>query len=208
MQQKTSLLLSLLIIGVGVAFVGLNKNSSLKSIQPIREVANVIQIAEATSTIPLPVPSKKIALVKNKLQIPSIGVDANIESLGLTSAGAMDSPVGPNDVGWYSLGPKPGTVGSAVMDGHFGWKNKIPAVFDNLSKLKKGDKILVIDENGIKTTFIVRELRVLANNADATAVFTSTDGKSHLNLITCNGQWDVATKNRPNRLIVFADKAV
>src|ERR1035437_3158037 len=101
MQQKTSLLLSLLIIGVGVAFDGLNKNSSLKSIQPIREVANVIQIAEATSTIPLPVPSKKIALVKNKLQIPSIGVDANIESLGLTSAGAMDSPVGPNDVGWY-----------------------------------------------------------------------------------------------------------
>jgi len=67
--------------------------------------------------------------------IPSINIDAAIEYVGLTSNGAMAVPKGPNDVGWFELGPRPGDIGSAVIAGHDGWKDGIPAVFDNLSKL-------------------------------------------------------------------------
>jgi hypothetical protein len=70
-----------------------------------------------------------------RLKIPSINVDAPIEYVGLTSDGAMDVPKGHVKVAWFNLGPSPGEIGSSVIAGHYGWKNNIPAVFDNLHKL-------------------------------------------------------------------------
>ena len=55
-----------------------------------------------------------------RLQIPVIGVDTAIEDALITSDGRMDVPVGSVNVAWFSLGPHPGQVGSAVIGGHFG----------------------------------------------------------------------------------------
>ncbi len=141
-------------------------------------------------------------------RIPKLKVNAKVESLGMTPQGAMDSTKGPNEVAWFNLGPKPGEIGSSVIAGHSGWRNNIPAAFDNLSKLKKGDKIYVEDINKVVTTFVVRESRTFDPEADATLVFSSSDGKAHLNLITCVGTWDVVKKSRSNRLVVFTDKII
>lgn len=118
----------------------------------------------------------------------------------------MDVPKGPNDVAWFNLGPRPGEIGSAVISGHYGWKNNIPAVFDNLHKLRKGDKVYVEDKNGATITFVVRELRTYDQNEDASDVFGSSDGKAHLNLVTCTGTWNKAQKSYSKRLVVFTDK--
>ena len=141
-----------------------------------------------------------------RLMIPAIGTDALIESLGLTPEGIMDSPEGPANAGWYNLGVRPGEVGSAVIDGHSGWKNDTPAVFDNLHQLEPGDKIYIEDNKGIITTFVVRESRTYNPEADASEVFFSNDDGSHLNLITCNGVWNEVTQNSSKRLVIFADK--
>jgi sortase A len=141
-----------------------------------------------------------------RLNIPQINVNAVIERVGLTAAGAMDVPKGPADTAWFDLGPRPGEKGSAVISGHYGWKNGIPAAFDDLHKLQKGDKIFVGDEKGATTTFMVREMRMYDQNADATDVFGSNDGQVHLNLITCEGVWDSVKKSYSNRLVVFTDK--
>lgn len=140
------------------------------------------------------------------LKIPAIGVDSVIGHVGLTSLGAMDAPKGPTEVVLFDLGPNPGEAGSAVIAGHYGWKNGTPAVFDNLNKLKKGDKIYTNSENGIITTFIVRETILYGENDDASKIFFSKDGKSHLNLITCGGVYNKLKKSYSNRLVVFSDK--
>ena len=141
-----------------------------------------------------------------RIKIPAIMVDAAIEAVALASDGSMDTPKGPAEVGWYSLGQRPGEQGSAVMTGHFGWRDSIPAVFDNLSKLQIGDKVYVEDKNKVAIIFVVRELRMYDKNEDAEMVFRSSDGKSHLNLITCEGNWDKNAKSYSNRLVVFTDK--
>jgi len=41
---------------------------------------------------------------------------------------------------------------------------------------------------------------------DATDVFSSTDGKAHLNLVTCDGIWNKNTAQYSQRLVVFADR--
>lgn len=141
-----------------------------------------------------------------RLKIPKINVDAAIEDVGVAPDGTMGVPKGPADAAWYKLGPHPGELGSAVIAGHSGWKNNIRAVFDNLNKLQKGDKIYVIDEKGEVVIFVVREIRKYDLNANAEDVFNSNDGKSHLNLITCEGIWNEKEKGRPSRLIIFTDR--
>ena len=141
-----------------------------------------------------------------RLKISRIDVDAVVKYVGITSQGAMDVPESPADVAWFNLGPRPGEVGSAVISGHYGWKNNMPAVFDGLHKLQKGDKLYIEDEKGATATFVVRELRRYSDEEEAPSVFRSSDGKAHLNLITCEGVWNKTKKSYSNRLVVFIDK--
>lgn len=143
-----------------------------------------------------------------RLKIPKIDVDAAIEYVGLTSLGAMDTPKGPEGAAWFELGERPGDMGSAVIAGHYGWKDGKTAVFDNLHTLEKGDKVYVEDEKGATLSFVVKEIRKYDEKADASNVFGSSDGKSHLNLITCEGVWSKVSKRYSQRLIVFTDKEI
>jgi LPXTG-site transpeptidase (sortase) family protein len=140
------------------------------------------------------------------IKIPKINIDSELESVHLTPQGAVGAPETPMNAAWFNLSPSPGESGTAVIVGHFGWKDGIPAVFDNLSTLQKGDKIYTEDAEGLTTTFVVTEVRSYGENADVSNVFSSSDGKAHLNLITCGGVWNATTKSYSNRVVVFADK--
>lgn len=146
--------------------------------------------------------------IPTHLTIPKMEVDAIIDQVGLAADWSMAAPKYPANAAWFNLGPHPGDNGSAVIAGHYGWKNGIPAVFDNLHKLIKGDRLYVNDGKGATTTFVVREFRTYGQNEDATEVFSSSDGKAHLNLITCEGIWDKVSKSYSKRLVVFTDKVV
>jgi LPXTG-site transpeptidase (sortase) family protein len=141
-----------------------------------------------------------------RIRIPSIGLDAAIEKVALTADGFMDVPVDPLNTGWYELGPRPGETGSATISGHVNWINNPVAVFADLHNVKSGDRIIVQDDNGAFISFVVREIRSYDAEADAVDVFTSNDGKAHLNLITCDGVWDKVAKSYSQRLVIFTDK--
>ena len=158
----------------------------------------------ARQSIPAPI----IIGLPNRIQIASIQVDAAIESVAIAPDGSMDVPKSIFNTAWYELGPRPGEVGSAVIDGHVDGPDGGPAVFADLKNLQQGDKISVIDDQGNAIVFQVRELRILNSDADATEIFTSSDGLAHLNLITCIGVWDKQAQSYTQRLIVFADQEI
>ena len=141
-----------------------------------------------------------------RLQIPKIKVDTVIEHVGLTAGGAIGVPKNQANTAWFNLGSRPGENGSAIITGHYGWKDKKPSGFDNLYKLRKGDKLYIIDDQGATTTFVMRANQRYNPNENASGIFNSTDGKSHLNLITCEGIWDKILKSYSKRLVVFFDK--
>ena len=143
-----------------------------------------------------------------RIQIPTIHVDAAIELVGITPDGAVDVPKGPAEAAWFDLGPRPGEKGSSILVGHYGWKDGIPAVFDSLGRLVKGDKIYIADGTGATTTFVVREIKTFGENETPSGIFSSTDGKAHLNLITCGGIWNKSKKSYSNRLVAFADEVL
>lgn len=144
-----------------------------------------------------------------RLKIPKIYVDANVEYVKLAPDGAMDVPKRPDDVAWYKPGSRPGEIGSAVIDGHFGiWKNGQGSVFDDLYKLQSGDKIYIEDDQGAIISFVVRGSKIYKPDATTIGIFDSNDGNAHLNLITCDGVWNPEQKSYSQRLIVFADKEI
>ncbi len=138
-----------------------------------------------------------------RLVIPKINVDAGILYMGLTPQGDMEVPTKIDELGWYKFGPNPGEEGSAVIAGHLGVGE--PGIFMNLDKLEIGDTFSVIDNNGQFIYFVVREIKTYNSTDHPSEVFFSDSG-SHLNLITCSGDWDKTKQGMSKRLVVFADK--
>ena len=93
-----------------------------------------------------------------------------------------------------------------MIAGHVNWYNQEPAVFENLHDISLGDTILVLDDKNEAVTFVVRDLQSFNATANAEEVFTSSDGKSHLNLITCEGVWNAKAGQYTSRFVVFADR--
>jgi sortase A len=142
-------------------------------------------------------------LSPERLIIPKIGVDANVQHVGITKAGNMAVPNNYTDVGWYRLGSAPGDLGNAVIAGHLDTGFGRPAVFLDLDELIPGDEIIVRDASGEVVTFVVERLATYDyTNAPMEEIFgTSTEAR--LNLITCDGLWDPDTKSYSKRLVVF-----
>ncbi len=149
-------------------------------------------------------PAQQLGQHPARLRIPAIKVDATVESVGLTSKGAMDVPKDPDNVAWYNLGPRPGEKGSAVLAGHFNWYDGKTAVFQHLKNLRKGDLVSVETDKGTILTFMVREIRIYHPGEYAPEVFLKRDG-IHLNLVTCGGAWDASQEIYIERLVVFTD---
>src|SRR5215469_432543 len=70
--------------------------------------------------------------IPETISIPKINVNATVESVAMDSQGRMDVPKSGDDTAWYSPGLRPGTNGSAVIDGHYDRVTGAPAVFWNL----------------------------------------------------------------------------
>jgi sortase (surface protein transpeptidase) len=160
----------------------------------------------AVKTKPAVVAHQSFRGLPARLVIPAINVNAAVEYTGRTPAGDMAVTNGSVDVGWYKYGPLPGEAGSAVMAGHVVGINGQPGIFINLSRLAPGDLVSVVDAKGQSVSFTVRASQTY-NPAQADAsVFNSASG-THLNLITCAGDWDAAAHHYLSRLVVFADKS-
>ncbi len=171
------------------------------------ETVQTNQKVSVEAVVAAPVQKKVVFGIPVRLTIPKIRVDAAVEQVGLALDGSVGVPKGPVNAAWFNRGPHPGNIGSAVITGHYGrWKGGLATVFNNLNQLQPGDKIYMKDAQGVVSTFVVRSLRDYNAAADAMDVFGSTDGRSHLNLITCEGVWNAASKSYPKRLVVFSDK--
>ena len=142
----------------------------------------------------------------NHILIPAIHLDVPLESIGRTKSGALDVPKDFTNAGWFNLGPRPGEEGNAVIDGHYGWKNGVPAVFNLIHTLHIGDTIFVNDTEGKTVSFSVHEIRTYDPAMDAQGVFVSRDTKAHLVLITCSGIWIPSLHTYSNRFVIFADQ--
>jgi sortase A len=163
--------------------------------------ALAVMVGFADISSPLPAGT---GMVPVRIKIPSIGVDANVEQVGLKADGSMDTPKDFGDTAWYKDGPLPGTAGNAVIDGHVNNALTKAGVFENLSKVNAGDYVSVYDAQGHALLYsITRVVDYPYDNAPLAEVFSS-QGPSQLVIITCDGDWVSSAHSYNQRLVVYA----
>lgn len=123
-----------------------------------------------------------------RLRIPSIGVNAQVESVGTDSQGFMGVPSNSAHVAWYNVLSRPGEVGDAVMTGHVDWYDTSCAVFCYLSSIRVGDQAAVDRADGSTVTYAVDRIDYYPAGQAPDWIFQS-DGPPRLTLITCAGDY-------------------
>ena len=163
--------------------------------------------ATIASAATLNSPTVSVA-VPVRLVIPSLHIDANVDTLGITHSGHMAAPNNFSNVGWYKYSSIPGEIGNTIIDGHYesgtnARKLPTPGVFQNLHMIQMGDDIQVLSANGTTHHYTVVSLTLMNKDASITPVMTS-NGTSRLVLITCAGTWLPQQGTFSERLIVTA----
>jgi Sortase domain len=156
----------------------------------------------AVAPAPRPARRERVA-IPVRIEIPSIGVRAPTIRLGLNPDRTLEVPTDSGDAGWWTGGSRPGESGPAVIVGHVD-SHTGPAVFDRLSELRKGDKVVVVRRDGSRARFTVQGSERFPKDEFPTArVYGRTDGPT-LRLITCGGAFDSSTGHYVDNTIVYA----
>jgi sortase A len=139
-----------------------------------------------------------------RVTVPAIGVDANIQDVGLADDGSMGAPVGYDDIAYYTLSVSPGIPGYSAFTGHIS-SIYFPGVFYHIDQLGKGNTIHVFGDDGAELVFLVTEVdRYPADNFPMDKVFGAQTTKPGVVLITCGGDWDPSAHLFGDRIVVYA----
>ena len=118
----------------------------------------------------------------------------------------MAVPDDPARAGWFTGGAAPGALGPAVIAGHVTWNGE-PGVFYQLGKLRRGDQVAVVREDGRVAVFTVnRVARYSKSRFPTRSVYGAID-HAGLRLITCGGTYDPARHRYLDNVVVFAQLA-
>ena len=141
-----------------------------------------------------------------RLEIPKIDVKAHVIDLGLERDGSLEVPKDYSEVGVWEGGPQPGERGAAVLAGHVDSRTA-PAVFYELRKLRRGDRVHWFGDNGVVATFVVTRSEQHPKAQFPTKRVYGKTRHRELRLVTCTGPADPSGRRALDNLIVFARKA-
>lgn len=146
--------------------------------------------------VPLPIPPERVL-------IPSIGVDSELEELGLEGDGRLAPPGDFARAGWFAAGTQPGQRGPAVIAGHVD-SPAGAAVFARLGELAVGDEVLVERTDGSRVAFRVTVIEQHPKDRFPTGRVYGPVPGSELRVVTCDGVFDRSTGHYRDNLVVYA----
>ena len=158
--------------------------------------------AGAVAAPPRPIGPARVARPVS-LSIPVIGVHTRLVRLGLTAQGTLQVPASTSVAGWYTGGPRPGQVGSAVIAGHID-SYLGPGVFFRLRLLRPGDRVYVRQAGGTLAVFRVYAEHSYPKDRFPTQQVYGPAPDPELRLITCGGTFNPAIGSYLNNVVVYA----
>jgi sortase (surface protein transpeptidase) len=213
MRRRTSIVVATVVIVVLLGAGALAINEGGPGEPGTRPGTPVIEPAEVEATTATPAPSRSKprarrhkrarAALPVRVQIPSIGVDARLVSLGIDATGALEAPKTFSDAGWWSGGTRPGDPGPAVIAGHVDSKTG-PAVFFRLRDLHRGDAVVVTRRDGSRVRFTVQRSASYPKSRFPTHAVYGPTARPALRLITCSGTFDRSSGHYLDNTVVFA----
>ncbi|MGI9083694.1 MAG: class F sortase [Aeromicrobium sp.] len=198
-------LLAVAFAAIVVAFVAFGAYANLDSADapPAAAAKDPIRVPSSAPFTTEPKANVDSELSPVSLSIPAIKVAASVTRLGLNKDKTVEVPDDPNDAGWYSKGPKPGEIGSAVILGHVDSETG-PAVFYRLRNLDPGNQIAVKLSNDTVAHYqVVRVAHYASKDFPATKVYAGSSDRPALNLVTCGGKYDREAGGYQSNVVVY-----
>jgi hypothetical protein len=140
-----------------------------------------------------------------RLQIPALGVDTDVDAVGVDPDGQMSIPDDVSRVGWYRFGPAPGDGGSAVIAGHVDDREQGLGVLAPLSEAAVGQEVTVTAADGTTSRWRVVSRELISKQVlPVDRLFTRT-GPPRLTLITCGGPFLPELRSYRDNVVVIAE---
>jgi LPXTG-site transpeptidase (sortase) family protein len=219
MRQRSILLSVTAVLLTFAVYFGLNAAKYHQIEKPIVHSQVVASptpksVAPKTTVTPTPTPTptatvstttktttttKATAVAGNSLTISSIGVNAPIVDVGITTSKNIAAPSSNSQVGRWNGGGWPGALGSAVfLTGH------VKGVFANLKNVTVGQTISVKYNNQTFNYRVVfKETVNLSGINMSKPLSIYGGGQEGLNMMTCAGTYSVFTGTYNQRLTVY-----
>lgn len=175
------------------------KNSEIKEVT--QEVLSAQEVSVFSEI------SKPVYGLPKEVIIKSLGISANVISVGVDVSGHLETPKNWDEVGWYSKGSKPSEIGNLLLSAHYDDNYGNPAVFWKLKNIKTGDKVSVLDSYGrIYDYKVTNVFYISINDPDRTGVFEPyKKDAAVMTMITCGGVWSTTAGTYDKRLVVNAE---
>ncbi|MGC4854633.1 class F sortase [Micromonospora sp. DT4] len=209
-----AVVVTLAMIGAGMIGASLKTTPAPRPPQPLAQAGpQVTGPAVADSDVPSidgeAAPAGLTRSAPTTIEIPRIGVNATIMSLGTNPDGTVQVPPleQADQAGWYEPGASPGETGNAVIVGHVDSAKLGPAVFFDLGSLVPGDTITVRRADGQPATFRVDSVKSYPKTSFPTELVYGPNDRPGLRVVTCGGQFDEAVRSYRDNVVVFATLA-
>lgn len=138
------------------------------------------------------------------IAVPSVGIDADVISVGRDSDGSIATPPLFDWVtGWYKYSPTPGEIGPSVIVGHVD-TYKGASVFWRLREVSRGDIINIKRKDGRTVKFKVTALKQFDQDNFPTDKVYGNLKHPGLRLITCGGAFNERTQSYTQNTVVYA----
>ena len=138
-----------------------------------------------------------------RLVIPAIDVNAPVKPFGVDEFGRMEAPDRPEEVGWFELGPLPGTAGNSILTGHVDWYDGSIGVFAGLRYLAADEVVEFTDPRGVIASYrVLWQRSYVADKAPINEILGQNVNLREMTMITCGGTFDAVQRNYSHRLIV------
>jgi len=151
-------------------------------------------------------PKQQLGLVRStptNVKVPSVGINADLITLGKNPDGSLATPERYDIAGWYKFAPTPGEIGPAIIVGHV--DNYLgPAVFYELKNLQPDQSIFVTRQDNQIVEFRVESVELFDQQRFPTAAVYGNIDYPGLRLITCGGKFNPLTGHYSHNTVVYA----
>jgi sortase (surface protein transpeptidase) len=188
--------------GVPVAGIGVPSPTPTGSPDPSPDTVGLPTLTTRPATAP---PDASAA--PTRIRIPSVGVDAVVEPVGVDGRGFMVIPAEVRRVGWYRFGPAPGdAAGAAVIAGHVDTRQQGAGALFPLRGVDVGDRITVTAGGRDLPYRVVGKETIVKQRLPVEELF-ARDGAPRLVVITCGGPFVPELASYRDNLVVVATPA-
>lgn len=185
----------------GVPVAGVGVAGPTTSGTPAPDTSTKLPTLTARAATPPPDTS---APAPTRVRIPSVGIDAVIEPVGVDGQGFMVIPRDVGTVGWYRFGSAPGDpAGAAVIAGHVDSREQGAGALFPLRYVGVGDRITVTAAGRDLRYRVVGKQTIVKQRLPLQELF-ARDGSPRLVLITCGGPFVPELAGYRDNLVVVA----